>query len=77
MTERLDEKLSIASIALNRLRQGAMRWTPLMKILVKESPSPWKAQVIIKWLLENEYVEKPDRGVYRITDKGRDLLKSV
>ena len=77
MTERLDEKLSIASIALNRLSQGAMRWTPLMKILVKESPSPWKAQVIIKWLLENEYVEKPDRGVYRITDKGRDLLKSI
>lgn len=53
MTERLDEKLRIARIALNKLNDGSMRWTPLMKIVVKESPSPWKAQVIIRWLLEN------------------------
>ena len=48
-----------------------------MKIVVKESPSPWKAQVIIRWLLENGYMERPERGVYCITEKGRALLKSI
>lgn len=77
MTERLDEKLRIAYIALNKLKDAPMRWTPLMKIVVKESPSPWKAQVIIMWLLENSYVERPERGVYRITEKGQSLLSSL
>jgi predicted transcriptional regulator len=77
MTKRLNEKLSMARIVLDRLKDGSMRWTPLMKIVVKESPSPWKAQVIIRWLLENGYVERPERGVYLITEKGRALLKSV
>jgi len=75
--ERLTEKLRIAQIALDRLKLGPMRWTPLLKIVVKESPSPWKAQVIIKWLLENGYIERPERGVYSITEKGRAFLKSL
>jgi len=73
----LDKKLRIARIALDRLQEGPMRWTQLTKIVVKESPSPWKAQVIIKWLLENGYVERPEKGVYNITEKGRTLLKSI
>jgi hypothetical protein len=45
--KRLDEKLRIARVMLEKLRESPMRWTPLMKTVVKESPSPWKAQVII------------------------------
>jgi len=77
LTEVLDKKLSIARIALERLRERPMRGTQLTKIIVKESPSPWKAQVIIKWLRENGYVESPERGIYCISEKGRALLKSI
>jgi len=77
VTERLDEKLSMARIVLDRLKNGPMRWTPLTKIVVKKSPSPWEAQIIIRWLLENGYIERPERGVYSITEKGRALLKSI
>ena len=77
MTKRLDEKLKLARIVLDRLKDGPMRWTPLTKIVVKKSPSPWEAQVIIRWLLENGYIERPERGVYSITEKGRALLKFI
>jgi len=73
----LDEKLRIASIVLEKLGEGPMRWAPLMKIIVKESPSPWKAQVIIKWLLSNGYISRPKRGVYQITEKGYNFLKAM
>ncbi len=36
-----------------------------------------EAQVIIRWLLEKGYVERPERGVYSITEKGRALPKSI
>ena len=75
--KRLDEKLRIAKIILEKLSEGPMRWTPLMKVVVKESPSQWKAQVILKWLLEKEYVIRQERGVYQITENGRELLKTI
>ena len=75
--KRLDEKLRIARIVLNTLSEGSVRWTPLMKVVVKESPSPWKAQVVIKWLLANEYISRPERGVYQITEKGQKFLKAI
>ena len=53
-----------AQMVWEKLSEGSMRWTPLMKMVVKESPSPWKAQVIIKWLLSNGYISRPERGVY-------------
>jgi len=77
MTERLDEKLSMARIVLDRLKDGPMRWTPLTKIVVKKSPSPWEAQVMIRWLLKNGYIERPERGMYAITEKGKKFLKSI
>jgi predicted transcriptional regulator len=75
--KRLDEKLRIARVMLEKLRESPMRWTPLMKTVVKESPSPWKAQVIIKWLFSNGYISRPERGVYQITEKGRNFLKVI
>ena len=56
--KRLNEKLRIAGIMLEKLEEGLIRWTPLMKAVVKESSSPWKAQVIIKWLLTNGYISR-------------------
>ena len=49
---------------------------PLVKTVIHESPSLWKAQAIIEWLLKHGFIERPERGVYNITEKGRTLLKS-
>ena len=77
MKEFLDKKFKITRIALNELKNSPMIWTQLTKVVVKESPSPWNAQVIIRWMLENGYMESPQRGVYRITEKGQSLLMSL
>lgn len=77
MTERLDKKLSMARIVLDKLTDSPMRWTQLIKIVVKKSLFPWEAQVIVRWLLEKGYIERPERGVYSITEKERVLLKSI
>jgi predicted transcriptional regulator len=77
MTERLDEKLRAAKIVLEKLKYGPIRWTPLVKTVISESPSPWKAQTILEWLLKHGYIERPERGMYAITEKGKALLKSI
>ena len=75
--KRLNERLGISRKMLEKLEEGLIRWTPLMKAVVKESSSPWKAQVIIKWLLTRGYISRPERGVHQITEKGRELLRAI
>lgn len=41
---------------------------------VLETSTPWVAQSTLDWLLREEYVERPSRGLYRLTEKGRLLL---
>jgi len=77
VTERLNEKLKVARIVLENLRDGPMRWTPLIKSIVQESHSPWKAQTILEWLLRQGYIERPERGLYFITEKGQRFLETL
>jgi len=77
MTERLNRQLKVAGIVLELLSKGDMRWTPLTKAVLKESPTPWKAQSILRWLLDHRYIERPDRGLYRITEKGLEFLRTL
>jgi len=77
VTERLNEKLKVARVVLEKLREGPMRWTPLVKAVLQESPSPWKARSILNWLLRHGYIERPKRGLYRITDKGLQFLETL
>jgi len=40
--------------------------------------TPWVVQSTLYWLLREGYIERPDRGLYRITEKGKiflDVLK--
>jgi hypothetical protein len=76
VTERFDDKLGAVKIVLEKLKYGPARWTPLVKTVVRESPSPWKAQKILEWLLKHDYIEHPER-VYNITEMGSNLLKSI
>jgi len=34
-------------------------------------------QSTIQWLLTESYVERPGRGTYKITEKGRRLLQAI
>jgi len=77
LTARFEDKLRVAHIVLRILRDGPMRWTPLTKAVLRESPTPWKTRSIIYWLLRNGYIERPERGVYLVTEKGLQFLESV
>jgi hypothetical protein len=52
---------------------GPMRWTPLTRIVVQSS-TPWRAQAVLKWLLEKGYLDSSARSVYRINEHGNLLL---
>jgi predicted transcriptional regulator len=77
LTERLNKQLKVASIVLKLLREEDIRWTSLTKAVLKESPTPWKVQSILRWLLDHGYLERPERGLYRITEKGLEFLRTL
>jgi DNA-binding PadR family transcriptional regulator len=74
---RLNKQLKVARIVLELLSRGDMHWTPLTKAVLKESPTPWKVQSILRWLLDHKYIERPDRGLYRIKKKGLEFLRTL
>ena len=77
MTERLNNQLKVAGIVLELFSRGDMRWTPLTKAVLVESPTPWKVQSILRWLLDHGYLERPERGLYHITEKGLEFLRTL
>ena len=74
MTEVFNDKLRVCGIILANISRSEKRWTPLVKETLRESPTPFKVQSALYWLLENGYIERPSRGVYRITGKGKEFL---
>jgi len=77
MAKRGRSQLDVAGIILDVLSKKPMRRTHLMKEVLKRSPSPSTFNHVLKWLLEDGYIENPERGIYRITDRGRSLLKAL
>jgi predicted transcriptional regulator len=49
----------------------------LTKAVLKESPTLWNVQSILRWLLDHGYLERPERGLYRITEKGLEFLRTL
>lgn len=58
------------------LKSKPIHWTPLTKKILITS-TPWVAQTSLEWLLSEKYIERPTRGKYIITEKGKLLLKSL
>jgi len=77
LAKRLNDKLRVARIVLEKLKNGPMRWTALTKAVLLESPTPWKVRSVLKWLLKHGYVDRPERGLYCITDKGLQFLETL
>ena len=74
--ERLNESLRTAVVLLGALRRGGMRWTPLVRVGYRAS-TPWRVHSMIYWLVGLGYVDRPRRGVYEVTEKGRALLEAL
>ena len=74
MTERLEEKLRIARTILNRLEDGPMRRTPLMKSTLGDSETPSTFRNVLDWLLRCAYKDRPERGLYAMAERGRMFL---
>lgn len=77
MTDRFRDRLKTARTILEALAKGSMRWTPLTKLTLARSSTPWKAQTTLEWLVKVGYVERPTRGVYKITERGLLFLKAL
>ena len=76
MTKRFDDRLRVTRIILKALTKSSLNWTPLTKLILKWS-TPWKAQSTLEWLVREGYIERPERGVYKITEKGKRFLEVI
>lgn len=70
--KRFKARMATVKSILECLSEGPCRWTPLMKSVLKDS-TPWVAQSTLDWLLREGYIERPIRGLYRLTEKGKLL----
>ena len=71
--KRFKARMATVKSILECLSAEPCRWTPLMK-KVLETSTPWVAQSTLDWLLREGYIERPSRGLYRLTEKGKLLL---
>jgi len=73
----VNRRIHTAKVILERLIEKPQRWTELEKATVKASPTFSSFRSTLEWLLRNGYVQRPSRGVYDITDKGRIFLRAL
>ncbi|MFB0503420.1 MAG: winged helix-turn-helix domain-containing protein [Candidatus Bathyarchaeia archaeon] len=76
MSKITDERLSIARTILEKLRDQPMRWTELQKVTTRIFTYA-RFQSTLSWLLQRSYINRIQRGLYSITDKGRDFLEAI
>ena len=75
MTERLEEKLNVVKIILRNLGDGPMRWTPLRKATLGDSGTPSTFRNVLDWLLRCGYIDRPEQGLYAMTERDRMFLR--
>jgi predicted transcriptional regulator len=75
LSKTADKTHRVAEIILEQLVEKSGRWTELEKLTTKSSPTYGRFQTTLKWLQQNGYINKAGRGVYEITEKGKQYLK--
>ena len=73
MSKTVDETHRVAKIILEQLKEKPRRWTELEKLTTKSSPTYGRFQTTLKWLQQNGYVNKPEKGLYEISNKGKSF----
>jgi hypothetical protein len=61
---------------LGAVDEGEGRWTPVVRSALRTS-TPWRVHATIYWLLDQGYLTRPSRGVYKVTERGRLLLQAL
>ena len=73
-----NRKIELAKIVLSKLADGEpKRWTQLLKDTLRNCGTPHTFESIIAFLLKRKFIEKTERGVYRITVKGKKFLEFI
>ena len=77
MRQTLDETLKSVSMILSLLTSESRRWKSLYMEAMAVGVSPSAFRNVLRWLLRHRYVERPRRGLYRATERGRRLLEAL
>jgi DNA-binding PadR family transcriptional regulator len=72
----LDKRIETAKQILIILQEEPTRWTPIIMATI-QSFTPWMVYSTLKWLEKRGYIVKPERGLYKITEKGKNLLNAI
>jgi DNA-binding HxlR family transcriptional regulator len=72
-----EERIKAAGVVLKHLRRGPKRYTELLKLTLGDGSTPGTFRSTVQWLLDQGYMERPQRGTYQITEKGRTLLSAI
>jgi len=72
--------MELARIVLSKLEKAPLRWTPLLKALIRVCGSPPRLYYVLKYLERNGFVCRvvvDGKSHWSITDRGRELLRVV
>ena len=70
--------MELARLVLSKLEKTPLRWTPLLKALIRACGSPPRLYYVLKYLERNGFVCRvlvDGKSHWSITDKGRELLR--
>ncbi|MFW6109787.1 MAG: winged helix-turn-helix domain-containing protein [archaeon] len=72
----LGKRIETAKQILIILQEEPTRWTPIIMATIQNF-TPWMVYSTLKWLEKRGYIVKPERGLYQITEKGKNLLNAI
>jgi len=74
--KRFEKRVETIKTILQCIENHPARYTTIIVTAMRDS-TPWVTQTGLKWLLKERYIERPERGIYKITEKGRRLLRAL
>jgi predicted transcriptional regulator len=80
MSRRREEQDMLDKVILSALKKGSVRWTSLEKKVLTTCHSlatRTRFDNRLRYLLQKEYIERVNRGVYRITEKGTKYMEVI
>jgi len=72
-----EKRLENIKIALGLVEEAPLHFTKLTNELSRITGSGYRSENIVRLMLKLGYLERPARGVYRITEKGAKMLDGL
>ncbi|MCW4033818.1 MAG: winged helix-turn-helix domain-containing protein [Candidatus Bathyarchaeota archaeon] len=80
MSQRREEQDMLDKVILGALNRCDVRWTALEKKVLTSCHSlatRTRFDNRLRYLLKKEYIQRVNRGVYHITDKGKQYMEVI